>query len=913
MPRRRVPPPTSRVVAVSATVLACGLVAATLTSWDAWAPPTPVAVVVGLMVIALHTRPMRGFAKTRNAEMLTLDDVAYVPMLAMLSPAEALTVAALAPLCGGIAWRRPLVKTVFNVGSMLLACTLAILVSRALGVEPATTGLSLADVVGSMVGAFVLTATTALLVRAMIAYATADSFVRSLGDVLSRMRAWAGAITLGGVGTLALQTSWYAAILAVGLVLFVQHAYGAALREVAARQAAERLQRATSSLRTQTDSEGVIGDLIAAARDLTSADMATVVEAGEPCPEHALTVPLGSGRQLCVIGVHSQPNWTASERDTLKTLAGVAGDVLRSTELIARLRTITYSQSEGVIAVDLDARVTFANPAAVKMTGHESEEELLGQRVNDVCVLKQGTRPTDFEKLVAEQTIERDVDAMLLCPGISSIDVAYSLTPLRTGGSHESHTGAVLVLRDITERRALQNAMAHRALHDELTGLPNRRLLTDRLDHALARLMKSGGEHGILFVDLDRFKLVNDSYGHLVGDRLLIQVAHRLRRSVSAADTVARFSGDEFVMLVEDVPGVEQLEQIAHRVHRSLEAPFDLGEVVIHVSASIGVAAALARQSREDVLAAADTAAYAAKAAGGNCVRTASEDLIESARERLDLEGQLRAAIENQQLSVHFQPIVTTAEGRVVGVEALVRWHNLQRGVVMPNQFIPLAEETGLIVPLGKWVLHESCRAVQTWTQAHPERDPLSVSVNLSALQFSSPALADEVAACLAQTGLSPQQLCLEITESALMADTAVALRTVHALRDLGVRVAIDDFGTGYSSLSYLKHLPVDVVKLDGTFTAGLDQDVVDAEIVGAVLRLSHALGIQTVAEGVETVGQQRMLGEMGCPLIQGFLTSRPLTPEDFLEFWEQRQGAVAAPVSEDDSDSEVEPGLPVR
>jgi len=214
----------------------------------------------------------------------------------------------------------------------------------------------------------------------------------------------------------------------------------------------------------------------------------------------------------------------------------------------------------------------------------------------------------------------------------------------------------------------------------------------------------------------------------------------------------------------------------------------------------------------------------------------------------------------------------------------------------MPSQFIPLAEETGLIVPLGKWVLVESCRAVQSWTQAHPDRQPLTVSVNLSALQFSSPALADEIAACLDETGLSASQLCLEITESALMADTPTALRTLHALREIGVRVAIDDFGTGYSSLSYLKHLPVDIVKLDGSFAAGLDQDAVDAEIVGAVLRLSRALGIQTVAEGVETEGQQRKLGEMGCPLMQGYLTSRPLKPEDFLEFWDLRHTPVTEP-----------------
>ncbi|MGH3354312.1 MAG: putative bifunctional diguanylate cyclase/phosphodiesterase, partial [Nocardioidaceae bacterium] len=672
--------------------------------------------------------------------------------------------------------------------------------------------------------------------------------------------------------------------------------YGAALREDAARQAAERLQQATSSLRTQSNSDAVIDDLVRAARDLTGAQTVTVVEDGEPAPPAGIRAHLGGGRYLCVAGRKRQGDWTVAERSMLETLAGVAGDVLRATKLIARLRTITYSQSEGVIAVDLQARVTFANPAAVKMTGHQREDELIGETISDVCVLKQGARRTDFAKMVMEETFERDVDALLLSPGVSSLDVAYSLTPLRMGDSHEAHTGAVLVLRDITERRALQNAMAHRALHDELTGLPNRRLLVDRLDHALARLIKSDGQHGVLFLDLDRFKLVNDSYGHLVGDRLLIQVAHRLRRSLSAADTVARFSGDEFVMLIEDVPGPEQLERIAHRVHKALEPPFDLGDVVLHSSGSVGVASAHAGQSRDDVLAAADTAAYAAKAAGRNCVRMASDDLIEEARARLDMESQLRTAIDTHQLAVHFQPIVTTAQGQVVGVEALVRWHSLHRGLVMPNQFVPLAEETGLIVPLGNWVLEESCRSVQAWTAAHPDRQPLSLSVNLSALQFASPALAEEVAQTLAMTGLSPSQLCLEITESVLMTDTATTLRTLHTLRDLGVRVAIDDFGTGYSSLSYLKHLPVDVVKLDGSFTAGLDQDVVDAEIVAAVLRLSHALGIQTIAEGVETPGQQRLLEQMGCPLIQGFITSRALTPENFLHFWEQREKELDGP-----------------
>jgi diguanylate cyclase (GGDEF)-like protein/PAS domain S-box-containing protein len=890
--------PATHLAVVSFSLLAFGVVTALVVIGGEWSRPSLAAVIIGALLLLYHVRPMRSVAKQGNLEVLMLDDVLYVPMLAMLAPWEIFAISGLAIVASNVVTRRNIVKSAFNVGSYLTACAVGIVIAGALGVTPAADP-HLQDVLAAMSGALGFTMTTALLVRAMVSYATGGQYLKSLRDVFDRVRPWVGAVLLGGVATLAIGNNPWSALLAAGLVIFVQWAYAAVFREISARMAAESLQRATASLRTRRTPDAVLDDLVQAARDLTAAGRVVVQERGQSCPENALSVSLTDERVLCVESRHGSVPWTKSDREMLAALAGVAGDVLRSAELIAQLRTITYSQSEGVIAVDLNARVTFANPAAVKMTGFDHEDEVLGRRINEVCALKQGTRPTDFAKMVADETVERDVDAILLCPGVNSLDVAYSLTPLRSGDDRETHTGAVIVLRDITERRALQNAMAHRALHDELTGLPNRRLLTDRLDHALARLVKSGGQHGVLFVDLDRFKLVNDSYGHLVGDRLLMQVAHRLRRSVSSADTVARFSGDEFVLLVEDVPGVEQLERIAHRVHGAMDAPFDLGDVTIHTTASIGVAAAVARQSREDVLAAADTAAYAAKAAGGNCVRTASEDLIENARERLDLEGQLRQAIESQQLSVHFQPIVTTGEGRVVGVEALVRWQNAQRGMVMPNQFIPLAEETGLIVPLGKWVLFESCRAVQTWTEAHPERPPLSVSVNLSAVQFSSPALADEVAAVLTATGLAPSQLCLEITESALMTDTTITLRTLHALRDLGVRVAIDDFGTGYSSLSYLKHLPVDVVKLDGSFTAGLDQDVVDAEIVGAVLRLSHALHIETVAEGVETSGQQRLLEEMGCPMMQGYLTSRPLTPEDFLEFWDRRESFAEGPVAE--------------
>ncbi len=300
------------------------------------------------------------------------------------------------------------------------------------------------------------------------------------------------------------------------------------------------------------------------------------------------------------------------------------------------------------------------------------------------------------------------------------------------------------------------------------------------------------------------------------------------------------------------------------------------------------------RPIRDDILAMVDAAAYAAKAAGRNCYCVSTDQSVHETRARLDLEVSLRTGLDEDQLELHYQPIVVTDGGEMVGAEALVRWRSPDRGIMWPQQFIPLAEETGLIIPLGRWVLERSCRAAREWSLAHPERRPLSVSVNLSALQFSQSRLTETVAHILQTTGLPASQLCLEITETVLMSETGVTQSTLESLRSLGIRVAIDDFGTGYSSLSYLKRFPIDVVKLDRTFIEGLVTDPVDAEIASAVVRLSAALGMQTVAEGVETDAQRRMLVQLGCPLMQGYLTARPLTEPDFLAFWDNNVAAAA-------------------
>jgi diguanylate cyclase (GGDEF)-like protein len=456
---------------------------------------------------------------------------------------------------------------------------------------------------------------------------------------------------------------------------------------------------------------------------------------------------------------------------------------------------------------------------------------------------------------------------------------------LTAAGLPAPHTGVVLVLHDITERKAFEDKLSYLAFHDPLTDLPNRRLFQDRVEHALVRAQRHHTRHALLMFDLDRFKLVNDSYGHPIGDDLLVHVASLLRRSLRPEDTCARLGGDEFAILIEDIQDTQHAIATAERILAAVAEGVVIGGHEVFVSASIGIATTDQADTREALVAAADRATYAAKAAGKGTYRVFAPASAEDPRARLELETALRRALDEGEFELHYQPVVDTVSGAIVGAEALVRWNSAD-GVVTPLRFIPVAEETGPIVPLGSWVLEEACRQTREWTAAHPALEPLKVNVNLSAVQFSRPTIAGEVADVLRRTGLPPGQLCLEITETGVMSDTDLTTSTLQELRELGVGVAIDDFGTGYSSLSYLQRFPVDIVKIDQAFTAGLGKNQVDSEIVAAVVRLAAACGITVVAEGVETVEQRRALAELGCPLIQGYLIAKPLKAHDFADRW---------------------------
>jgi diguanylate cyclase (GGDEF)-like protein/PAS domain S-box-containing protein len=440
------------------------------------------------------------------------------------------------------------------------------------------------------------------------------------------------------------------------------------------------------------------------------------------------------------------------------------------------------------------------------------------------------------------------------------------------------HLAAIAV-----DRKAFESRLAHQAHHDPLTGLPNRSLFLEFLTHALARSRRRSAAVAVLFLDLDRFKYVNDSFGHDTGDELLTSLGRRLQSVVRPGDTVARFGGDEFVVLCEDLSpelARDQAIEVAERLVAVAESPFPCQGQEHFLSTSVGIACCTDGESRpEALLRDADAAMYRAKERGKGRWEVFDEAMRQSVVQRVETENALHRAIERNEFEVFYQPVVSLCDGSAVGAEALVRWRHPERGLVSPTEFITLAEETGLVVPLGRWVLEQACRQAAVWRRVHG--DALTISVNLSARQLVRAELVSEVAAALRDAAIPPAMMCLEITESVLMDDVEMSLAAIRALKSLGVRLSIDDFGTGYSSLGYLKRLPVDAVKVDRSFVDGLGTDPDDSAIVAAVVSLGHTLGLTVVAEGVETHEQLAELVALGCDQAQGFLFSAAVPADD--------------------------------
>ena len=541
-----------------------------------------------------------------------------------------------------------------------------------------------------------------------------------------------------------------------------------------------------------------------------------------------------------------------------------------------RLLDIFELTGDLVVTHEVAGRLVYVNAAARRFFELEVSDDL--SRFD----LRARLSPDSLERLIADVgpalkeqgTWSGEVE--LIGPDGGAVPALAQVLTHRDADGRQEFVSAII--HDISERKAFEVRLRHEATHDPLTGLPNRTLLLDRLAVALARAERRETHVGVLFCDLDHFKVVNDSRGHGQGDRLLIRVADRLASQLRLGDTVGRFGGDEFVILCEDIEHTDDAAQLADRVGRAFAEGFDLDGSDIVIGVSIGVAVSHRGDSDPEALIRdADAAMYRAKALGRARYQVFEPHIGRQAVDRFEIERELRQALGQGELELFYQPVFTLSGGRLVGAEALVRWHHPVRGLVCPDEFIPVAEETGLIVPLGEWVLGAACHQMQAWSLEGPDDHELWVAVNVSGRQLEDTNLVRHLRESIDDSGVDPGRLHLEVTESVLMRDVAHSARILERLKRLGVRLAVDDFGTGYSSLSYLKRFPVDSLKVDRSFVDELGGDGADSTIVAAVINLAHTLGLVAVAEGVERPCQRDELQRLGCDLAQGFLLGRPM------------------------------------
>jgi diguanylate cyclase (GGDEF)-like protein/PAS domain S-box-containing protein len=594
---------------------------------------------------------------------------------------------------------------------------------------------------------------------------------------------------------------------------------------------------------------------------------------------------------------------TPTSRSLRVSLRGLATQVslaLESAALTEEVHQRTFGSlvqhaSDLITVLDSDATIVYQSPSIERVLGW-SPDEVTGTRFDRLLdpaehsrllhLLADGTSYTGNQTEVFECTL-RHADG-----GTRQFEI------LRTNLLHDEHVrGIVLNGRDVSERKAFEEQLAHQAFHDPVTGLANRALFGERVRHAVARARRENDGLAVIFLDLDDFKTVNDSLGHAAGDQVLMEVAKRLAISVRSADTAARFGGDEFAVLLEGVESAQAAAEAASRILESLADPLRIDQKEIPIRASLGISVVEddGVTDADELIRNADAAMYIAKRDGKGGYRLFEPEMHEGVLARLELRADLQRAMTTDQLELHYQPVVRLEDGRVSGVEALLRWRHPERGLIPPDQFIPFAEETGLIVPIGRWVLREGCRQAKAIQDTLPADPPLSMSVNLSVKQLQHSDIVADVRDALADSGLDAGSLTLEITETVMMADADLAVQRLEELKRLGVRLAMDDFGTGYSSLSYLSRFPVDILKMDRSFL-GAGASPTASDLATAVVALGETLELEVVAEGIEYAEQWATLRELGCELGQGFLFARPMDADASLEYLRSYRNAPAAP-----------------
>ncbi|MCU1603350.1 MAG: putative domain S-box/diguanylate cyclase protein [Frankiales bacterium] len=840
------------------------------------------ALISGV-IAAAWARPLivyRGHA----SEAVHADEGLLLVALMLLPPQGVLVVVAVAGVAGQVVHQRPLVKAAFNWAQVMVAASLAVLVAEALPGPPLVVALA---------GVATFFCLSALLIAAIIAVTSATSLRAALldGAELRLLVLAVGCVLTAPVGLAAIGSAR-----AVGLLppLYVGMRWVLAGR-FDARHDRDRLT-------------GLFDATLAVHRPLAQADVGAELTrvAGEllRCPQVRLSAEEpaegetssridveGSPVWLSVAGrQHSEPMDAADQR-LLDALAAVGQSALSHAEMYARaqrqrdeLTAIMGGLAEGVVAFDASGQPVYVNPAGAALLVTDA-----ALRSGEVRTARDSLVATARRCLRTRAAVSDEAAVFLRFDGLT-FPASYTCAPVLDDDGVA--VGAVLVFRDVSERIAAERALTHNAFHDQLTGLPNRRLFLDRLDQALLRGAQSGTTAAVLLADIDRFKVFNDNLGQQAGDELIQEIARRIALVTGPSDTIARFGGDEFTVLVEADTDAARL--LATRIVDQLSVPVRLSEGrQVVASVSIGIATTVAGTTADDVLHDADVAMSQAKAAGVGGVHAYDAGaMLSRSAHRFDLEADLRTALAQDALEVYYQPKVDLATGEMHDVEALIRWPDPQLGLRMPGEFIPVAEESGLILPLGRFVLTQASRQAHLWAEGGVR---VSVAVNLSPRQFQDAGLTEQIETALRLSALPPERLCLEITESLAMQDLELTVRTLHELKALGVELAIDDFGTGHSSLNYLKRFPVDEVKIDRSFVTNLEHSKVDRAIVSAVVGLAEALGIRTVVEGIEDIAQLDWVRELGCSLAQGYHVSRP-KPADEVTPLLSAAGRIPAP-----------------
>ena len=845
------------------------------------------AAVFGALMAATWIWPMTLYVDGES-DAFDFDEGFYVLLILLVPAVMTVLVFLFVSVMAQVIKRRPLAKSVFNCGQVVTSVGVGAIVFTALHGTP-DTRVGSASVFAALAGAacyFVVNTSAFVSIMATLGTPWRRTV---LGGLKGKFLAIVSGISVAIPTALLLAHDPAYLPVAVLPLLILRYLGTGEFAALHDRARLHGLFEATLDVNRSMGTEETKAAVLNAASTLLRSPEVTLTATR---PEgNGLSAAMSFDERTLWLGVTGRSRtepFDDADSALLDALASVGSVALANAQLYGEvqrqrehLSTITSSLGEGVCAISESGEVTFMNPAGASMLGWYN---LGTSPAGDGPLLAAGETPRFLlDPAMRAMSLRRNVtihDTRFDRPDGSHFPVTVTASPV-VGGS--SPSGAVIVFRDTSERKAFEEQLARHAFQDALTGLANRRLLLDHLDHALLQADRAGSQVAVLFCDVDRFKLVNDNLGHQVGDELLRVIGERLRRAVRPGDTLSRFGGDEFVILLEGIYTSEDAIMVVDGVLDALRDPVTLsGGHELVASISIGIALSEYGKSRDDLLHDADVAMYRAKERGRGGQYAVFDADIMGGRSiaRLDLDTALHHVVERDEIEVLYQPLVSLEDRRIVGAEALVRWNHPEHGLLLPAQFIKLAEDNGTILPIGRAVFEQACLQAKAWNETHGVR--LQVGVNLSARQFQQDGLAEEIANVIQATSVDPSQMCLEITESLAMDDVEMTSRILNRLHNLGVRVAIDDFGTGHSSLGYLARFPIDVVKIDQSFVRDIDRDRVKSAIVSAVVALSQAIGSTTVVEGVETVAQLEELRNLGCDVAQGFYFARPVTAASF-------------------------------